>query len=240
MPSSRNATSLIHAAYLRGEHALLENQAEAVAREYGIMVAKSSLAKSSSEAAKAAAKLGFPVVTKVVSKDILHKSDIGGVKTGVSSQTQVREAFKEIMTNAKRSNANAVIEGILVQKMAPKGFEFVVGGTRDPQFGPTVMFGLGGIYVELFKDVSFRLSPLSQEEALSMMKEIKSSALLSGFRGSKPLDVNSAAKTIVAVGRLLQEQSEIESIDINPLFIYPKGVVAVDVRMILKSTEAKK
>jgi acetyl-CoA synthetase (ADP-forming) len=215
----------------------LEQDAETVAKEYGITVSRSGLATTEKEALTLSKKLGFPLVMKIVSRDILHKSDIGGVKAGVKSNGEVRRAFREIIANARKANRKASISGILVQSMAQTGHEFVVGGTRDPQFGPTVMFGLGGIYVELFKDVSFRLAPLDQGEALSMMDEIKSSRLLTGFRGSKPLDKTSAAKVIMAVGDIMNDHPEIDSVDINPLFIYPKGVCAVDVRIILHSQQ---
>lgn len=239
MARASNGEPILRAADLRGATALLENEAELLAKQYGIPVATSLLAKSAAESTKASRRLGFPLVMKIVSKDILHKSDVGGVKTNVSSASAVRQAYGEILRSAKKANPKAEIAGVLVQKMGPKGFEFVVGANRDPQFGPTVMFGLGGIYVELLKDVSFRLAPLSDKEAISMMYEIKSSALLDGFRGSKPLDVRSAARTIVAVGKLMEDHDEIDSIDINPLFVYPKGALAVDVRIILKAQKGK-
>ncbi len=228
------ATALIRSALEAEKTSLLEREAEEVAKQYGIKAASSGLAQSEKQAEALSKKVGFPVVMKIVSRDILHKSDLGGVKINLTSTEEAKKAYREILRNAKRSNRKARIEGVLVQKMAPKAPEFVVGGTRDPQFGPTVMFGLGGIYVELFKDVAFRIAPISEEEALSMMKETKSYSLLTGFRGSKPLDIRAAAKTIMAVGELMIDQPEVDSVDINPLFIYPKGAMAVDVRVILK------
>ena len=212
----------------------MEYEAEEVAKQYGIKAANSGLAQSEKQAEALSKKVGFPVVMKIVSQDILHKSDLGGVKINITSPKEAKKAYREILRNAKRSNRKARIEGVLVQKMAPKAPEFVVGGTRDLQFGPTVMFGLGGIYVELFKDVAFRIAPISEEEALSMMKETKSYSLLTGFRGSMPLDIRAAARTIMGVGELMSDQAEVDSVDINPLFIYPKGVIAVDVRVILR------
>lgn len=228
------ATTLIRSALEAEKTSLLEYEAEEVAKQYGIKAANSGLAQSEKQAEAVSKKVGFPVVMKIVSQDILHKSDLGGVKINVTSSKEAKNAYSEILRNAKRSNRKARIEGVLVQKMAPKAPEFVVGGIRDLQFGPTVMFGLGGIYVELFKDVAFRIAPISEEEALSMMKETKSYSLLTGFRGSKPLDVRAAARTIMAVGELMSDQAEVDSVDINPLFIYPKGVMAVDVRVILR------
>ena len=133
----------------------------------------------------------------------------------------------------KKAKKDAKIEGIYVQKMEPKSFEFVVGGTRDRQFGPTVMFGMGGIYVELYKDVSFRLAPVSEDQARTMVEEIRAAPILNGFRGSKPLDVNAIISVIQAVGRMLIDSKEIDSVDINPLLVYGKGCKAVDVRVVL-------
>ena len=230
----KTASRIIAAAARSGRRGLLESEADRVAAAYGIRVAESALARSGKEAVLRAKALGFPVVLKVVSKDILHKSDVGGVKAGVSSAAGVRAAYAEILGNVKRAEPEAVVEGILVQRMAPRGHEFVAGATRDPQFGPAVMFGLGGVYVELFRDVSFRLAPLTKGEALDMMGGTKASRLLAGFRGSPPLDVGAAAETLVAVGRLITDVPEIDSIDINPLFVYPRGTLAVDVRIVLR------
>jgi acyl-CoA synthetase (NDP forming) len=228
------ASKIIESALKSGRTSLLEFEAEQIAKLYGVPIAPSGLAHNQKEAASIAKKIGYPVVMKIVSEDILHKSDAGGVKTDVGSEKDVKRDYIEIIKAAKKAKPGAKLRGVLVQKMAPKGHEFVVGGTRDPQFGPAVMFGLGGIYVELFKDVAFRIAPLNMKEAISMMKETKSYHLLSGFRGSKPLDINSAAKTIMSVAQLMYEQPSIDSIDINPLFIYQKGVKAADVRIIPK------
>ena len=221
-------------AFDSGRKSLLEHEAELVAREYGIKVPSSGLARNEKEALAFARRIGYPLVMKIVSQDILHKSDVGGVKTDISSQKEVSASFKEILRNAKKSNPKARIDGILIQRQAQKSYEFVVGATRDPQFGPTIMFGLGGIYVELFKDVAFRLAPVSEEEALDMIKETKSYKLLTGFRGSAPLDINAVVNTIRAVGELMVHETHVESLDINPLFVYSKGSLAVDVRIILE------
>ncbi|MDG6914067.1 MAG: acetate--CoA ligase family protein [Nitrososphaerota archaeon] len=228
------ASKAIASATRIGGRALLGLEADKVARAYGIRVVKSALARSEKEAAFVAKDLGFPLALKVVSSDILHKSDVGGVKQGVDSVKGVKAAYAEILSNVRRARPNATVEGVLVQRMAPEGHEFVVGATRDQQFGPAVMFGLGGVYVELFRDVSFRLAPLTKKEALDMIDETRASRLLAGFRGSPPLDAGEVAETLVAVGKLITDLPEIDSVDVNPLFVYPKGVLAVDVRMILK------
>jgi acetyl-CoA synthetase (ADP-forming) len=231
---SSRPSSIANRFIATGQKFLLEHDAEKLAREYGIPVVKSKLARSEREAVSIARKLGYPVVLKVVSPDVLHKTDVGGVVLNVRSQAGVRQAYRNIMKNILQSNKSANIVGVIVQKMTNGGQEFVVGATRDPQFGPTVMFGLGGTYVELFKDVSFRLAPVSEEESLRMIRELKSHPLFSGYRGSRPLDISSTSRVIMKVGAMITENEWIESIDINPLMVLPKRVVATDVRVILK------
>jgi succinyl-CoA synthetase beta subunit len=230
-----SSNKLIRIARQEGRSALYEFEAEKLARTFGIPVVKGAVARTESEAIAVAKKIGLPLVMKIVSPDILHKSDVGGVKTEINSISEARSAFMEIVKNVRKAKKDARIEGIYVQKMEPKSFEFVVGGTRDLQFGPTVMFGMGGIYVELYKDVSFRLAPVSDEQAKSMLKEIRAAPLLSGFRGSHPLDEIAVISVVQAVGSMLTSIEEIDSIDINPLLVYEKGCKAVDVRVVLTS-----
>ena len=225
---------LIEAAIKEGRNSLLEHEADELTKSYGLRLPKAGLARSESDAVSIARKIGFPLAMKIVSPKILHKTDVGGVRLGLNSQSEVRRAFAEIMKNARKVSDRSAIEGVYVQRMAEKAHEFVVGAIRDPQFGPAVMFGIGGIYVELFKDVTFRLAPLSLEEATSMTNDFKAAPLLRGFRGAKPLDVLSTARTIQTVGKMISENPLIESIDINPLLVYEKGAIAVDVRIILR------
>jgi acyl-CoA synthetase (NDP forming) len=236
--SKIESNKLFRRAREEGRSALYEFEAEKLAKSFGIPVVKAGIAKTEAESVSIAKKIGSPLVMKILSQDILHKSDVGGVKTGVNSVSEVRAAFKEILENVKKSKKDARIEGIYVQKMEPKSFEFVVGGTRDLQFGPTVMFGMGGIYVELYKDVSFRLAPVSDSEAEQMLEEIRAAPLLKGFRGSPPLDSAAAISVIQKVGSMMTNIEEIDSIDINPLLVYEKGCKAVDVRVVLTSDHA--
>lgn len=212
---------------------LYEDEAEALARAFGIPVVQSKLAGSTKQAVKFANQLGYPVVMKIVSRKVLHKSESGGVYVDIRSATEVGRTFHLLTDGVKRRIRDVDIRGVLVQKMAPRTHEFVIGGMKDPQFGSTVMFGLGGTYVELFKDVTFRLAPITEVEARQMMSEIKSAPLLFGFRGSKPLDVSSAARAILDVGRILHDIPEVGSVDMNPFLIYPHGCLAVDVRITL-------
>ncbi len=213
---------------------LLEHEALEIIKAYGAPIADAGLAKTPEEAGELAEKMGFPVVLKIVSPDISHKSDVGGVIVGVNSKEKAIEAAKKIIENVSKNVPNARITGILVQKMAKKGLEIIVGGLRDNIFGPVVMFGLGGIFVEVLKDVSFRVAPISYEDAYEMMKEIKSAKLLEGYRGQPPVDKKAIADIIIAVAKLLEENPEVDSVDLNPVIAYPDGAVVVDARVILK------
>jgi acetyl-CoA synthetase (ADP-forming) len=217
-----------------GRKALLESEAKEVCAEFGISVNKFSLAKTDKEAVDMAEKIGFPVVLKIVSQDIIHKSDAGGVKVGLKTKDEVKAAFSTIMANAKKYKADARIEGILVQEMAPQGTEIIVGAVKDPQFGQTLMFGLGGIFVELLKDVTFRVAPITEQDAMDMITGVKAYPLLNGYRGSKPADVKGIAKALVAVSKLVMEHPEIKELDLNPIMVYPDGVKTVDARIILE------
>ncbi len=213
---------------------LLEHEALELIKAYGAPIADAGLAKTPEEAGELAEKMGFPVVLKVVSPDISHKSDVGGVIVGVNSKEEAIEAAKKIIENVSKNVPSARITGILVQKMAKKGLEIIVGGLRDNIFGPVVMFGLGGIFVEVLKDVSFRVAPISYEDAYEMMREIKSAKLLEGYRGQPPVDKKAIADIIIAVAKLLEENPEVDSVDLNPVIAYPDGAVVVDARVILK------
>lgn len=178
--------------------------------------------------------MGFPVVLKIVSQDALHKSDVGGVVVGIENEKEVERNYNEIMNNLFKKVRDADIMGILVEKQMPKTTEVIVGGIRDEQFGPTVMFGLGGIFVELFKDVVFRIAPVTETEALEMIKEIKGYSLLNGYRGAEKLDIQQLARTVVTVSELVSDIDEIKEVELNPLLVYTEGVTAVDARIIIK------
>ncbi|HDI73541.1 MAG TPA: acetyl-CoA synthetase, partial [Candidatus Korarchaeota archaeon] len=169
-----------------------------------------------------------------VSPDVLHKSDVGGVRVNLKNEEEVRAAYRSIIENVKQRVPNARITGILVQEFAPPGLELIIGLVRDPQFGPTVMFGLGGIFVEVYKDVAFRVAPLSEEDADSMIREIKAYRLLTGFRGMEPVDVGALKDALIKAGQVGLEHEEIAEMDLNPVIAYPKGLKVVDARVILR------
>jgi len=208
-----------------------EVQAMALLRSAGLPASPCVLATDADAAARAAAQLGGPVVLKVVSSDILHKSDVGGVKLGLSGEDAVRRAYADILASVGRHLPQARIDGVLVAPMAPRGVECIAGVHDDPVFGPVVMFGLGGVFVEVMKDVSFRLAPFGQSEALSMIREIKGYAILQGARGAAPCDVDALADALVALSRLAHaRRGALRSVEINPLLALPEGqgVLALD------------
>jgi acetyltransferase len=196
------------------------------------------LTRTASEAARIAQDIGLPVALKIASPDISHKSDVGGVEVGLRTASAVRAAFKRVSENARCAKPSARIEGVTVQAMARPGREVIVGAVRDPQFGPLVMFGSGGVYVELLKDVSFRLAPVARSEAEAMIEETLAGKLLAGLRGQPPADKSAVADVIVAVSELVAADQHITELDINPLMVYDEGqgAVAVDVRMVRRET----
>lgn len=215
---------------------LLEPEAEAICEAYGLPVAKSAIANSKEEALKAASKIGYPVVLKIVSPDVLHKSDVGGVIVGVKDSEELGRAYDKLLENVKTRIPKARIKCVLVQEMASKGVEVIVGGVKDPFFGHAIMFGLGGIFVEVLKDVSFRIVPLEEVDAREMIREIKAYPILEGVRGEPPRDVDSIVDIILKVSKMLDENPEIKELDLNPIIVYEKGRGAkiVDARIVLE------
>jgi acetyl-CoA synthetase (ADP-forming) len=217
-----------------GRRVLLETEAKAICLEYGIPVTKFMLALNESEAVKFAGLIGYPVVLKIVSPDIIHKSDAGGVMINLKNPNEVAEAYEKIVENGKKYNSNANIVGVLVQEIAPQSTEVIVGAIKDPQFGQTIMFGLGGIWVEILKDVSFRIAPLSLEDARQMIIELKAYPLLKGYRNTPPADIDELISILCNTSRLVMENPEIKELDLNPVMAYQKGAKTVDARIILE------
>jgi len=213
---------------------LLEPEAKTVCMKYGIPVTNFKLAKNEVEAVKFANEICYPVVLKIVSPDILHKSDVGGVIVNLKTANDVREAYRQILKNVKKHKANANIVGMLVQEMAPASTEVIVGAIKDPQFGPAIMFGLGGIFVEVLKDVTFRVAPITEEEACEMITEVKAYPLLKGYRNTPPVDIDAIVKVLLSTSKLVMEHQEIKELDLNPVMVYEKGAKVVDARIILE------
>ncbi len=210
-----------------------EIQCKAILKKIGVNVTLPVLADSRKSAVAAAEKLGYPVVMKIVSPQITHKSDIGGVKLKLQNKSQVGNAYDEIMEAVRKKASKASIEGVSIQKMAQPGLELVIGMTRDPQFGPMLMFGLGGTSVEILKDVAFRIVPLTKDDAKEMIREIKGYPLLEGYRGQPAVDIEYLEGLLLKLSAFIQENPEIKEMDINPLIAYKRGAVAVDARIIL-------
>ncbi len=217
-----------------GRNSLLETEAKVVCMDYDIPVTKFKLAKNDAEAVEHATSIGFPVVLKIVSPDIIHKSDVGGVIIGVKNVKEVRSAYKQIMNNVRKHNPSAKIVGILVQEMAPAGTEVIVGSIKDPQFGPAIMFGLGGVFVEVLKDVTFRVAPVTEDEAAEMISEVKAYPLLKGYRNTPPADLKAITKILLNTSKLVMDHVEIKELDLNPIMVYEKGAKTVDARIILE------
>ena len=216
--------------------ALLEEEGYKVLEAYGFSIPKKYLAKNEEDCLKAIVEIGYPVVMKIASPDIVHKSDAGGVKIGLKNEKEVREAFRAIINNATKYKQNAKIDGVLVQEMIRAGKETILGAKFDPTLGPLIMFGLGGIYVEVLKDVVFRLAPIGEQEAITMVESVRTINLLRGVRGERPHDLGAIVESLQRLSQLVTDFQEIEELDVNPLLVLEegKGVRAIDIRIGLK------
>jgi acetate---CoA ligase (ADP-forming) len=214
-----------------------EEEAMRILTYYGFQFPKRALARTSREAAQQASRIGFPVVMKITSPDILHKTDVGGVRVNVKTPKEAEDAFAEITANARRIMREAFIKGVMVYEMVKGGKEVILGVTFDRTFGHMIMFGLGGIYVEVLKDVSFRIIPVARRDAIAMVNEIRTVGLLRGARGERPADLDAIATNIVNLSCLIRDFPEIQELDINPLMVMEKGAVALDARIIFKQPE---
>jgi acetyltransferase len=218
-----------------GRVVLLSTEAADLVEAYGIPVPGNRLVKTAEEAVKAADEFGYPIVLRIVSPDVLHKTDIGGVALNLNSPEEIRQAFDRIITSVSKFMPRARIYGVMVYHMVPKGREMIIGMSQDVQFGPLIMFGLGGIYVNFLKDVSFRLAPLSEQEAGEMMEETKAYTLLKGIRGEEASDIEALKEMLLRVSQLVWDFPEIVEMDINPVIVYGegKGCYALDVKITL-------
>ncbi|MBN1315376.1 MAG: acetate--CoA ligase [Anaerolineales bacterium] len=232
----RAAMSVL-AAQKAGRLKLNEMEARQIVAAYGLPLPESQLAFSADQAAQFAKEIGYPVVMKIISPDILHKSDIGGVVVGVKSDKEARQAYQDILLRARRYMPDADIWGVAVQAMVEKGKEIIIGVTKDPTFGHMIMFGLGGIYVEVLKDVQFGIAPITQTQAREMITNLNSYPLLAGVRGEKPSDMDAMVDALLRISQMVTDLPQIVELDINPLFAYEegKGVMAVDARIVVSS-----
>jgi len=225
---------IVDKARSEGRVVLTEVESKEFLKSAGIDVVDTKLAISKEEAISISQQLGFPVVLKIASPDIVHKSDDGGVKLGLETANQVGEAYDQILGAIRQKHPKAKVQGVAVQKMARPGVEVIIGMSKDAQFGPVLMFGLGGILVEVLKDVSFRIVPLSRRDAAEMLREIKGYPLLEGYRGQEAVDISHLEELLIKVSDFVEKNPEIRELDLNPVFAYGDGAVAVDARVILE------
>ncbi|MFW9918255.1 MAG: acetate--CoA ligase family protein [Candidatus Thorarchaeota archaeon] len=241
------AKKIFETALSEGRTFVLEHEAKDIMSAYGLPIPAYATATIVEEAVEESSKMGYPVVLKILSKDILHKSDAGGVKINLKNDDDVRKAFAEIIENAKKYGEKKGIDvdlsrGVFISQFADMGTEVIVGVTKDPQFGHAIMFGLGGIFVEVLKDVTFRLIPLTEIDAREMVSEIKAAKILEGVRGQGPRDIDALVDVILAVSKMIDENPEINELDCNPTFVYEKGkgVLVVDARILIDDPNAEK
>lgn len=227
-------SKIIDEARKQGRTVLTEIESKQLLKDVGINTTEIKLAASEKEAVDLSQKIGFPVVLKIASPDISHKSDAGGVKVGLKNKEEVAKAYNEIMASVKQKFPKAQIDGVSVQNMARQGTEVIIGMTKDAQFGPVLMFGLGGVWVEVLKDVAFRIVPLTRRDASEMIKEIKGYPLLEGYRGSEPASVTVLEDMLLKISDFMEKTPEIKEMDLNPVFAYKDGAVAVDARVVLE------
>ncbi len=230
------AQEIIDRVRSEGRTILTEIESKQLIKQAGISVSETRLATSGEEAISISKQFGFPVVLKIASPDVVHKSDAGGVKVGLRTSKQVGKAYDDILDAIRQKYPEAMIQGVSVQKMARPGVEVIIGMSKDAQFGPVLMFGLGGILVEVLKDVSFRIVPLTKRDAGEMIREIKGYPLLQGYRGQEPVDVSNLEELLLKVSDFVEQNPVVKELDLNPIFAYSNGAIAVDARVVLEES----
>lgn len=229
---------IVDQALQQGRTLLTETESKQILQDLGIATTMGRLATSEDEAVQAASSLGFPVVLKISSPDVPHKSDIGGVQLHLQDAEAVRQAYQTIIQNAADKAPTASIEGVAVQPMARPGVEIIIGMSKDATFGPVLMFGLGGVLVEILKDVAFRIVPLSRRDAKEMIHDIKGFPMLEGYRGAPPANLEALTRILLTLSDFVDHTPAIKEIDLNPVYAYDDGALAVDARMILEAASA--
>jgi acyl-CoA synthetase (NDP forming) len=229
--------AIIKRARNEGRTVLTEIESKELIGQSGISVNDTRLAKSRSEASSISQEIGFPVVLKVASPDIVHKSDAGGIRLGLETPEQVEQACDEILGATRRSYPKANLLGVSVQKMAAPGVEVIIGMSRDAQFGPVLMFGLGGVFVEILEDVSLRVIPVTRRDVSEMIKEINGYKMLTGYRGMPPVDESKLGDMLLVVADFVTQYPVIKELDLNPVIAYGDGAIAVDARIVLEDSD---
>ncbi len=234
-PPTKTTDRIVKKARQQGRTVLSEVEAKQLLAKGGIPVVKAQLATTSKEATAIAKQMGYPVALKIVSPQITHKSDVGGVKLNLRNAREVSAAFNAIVKAARSADPDATIEGVSVQPMAEPGVEVIAGMTMDAQFGPVLMFGLGGVLVEVLKDVAFRVVPLTARDAKQMIRDIQGFPILEGYRGQAPADLKALERLMLKLSKFVESNPDVAELDLNPVFAYAKGAVAVDARIVLST-----
>jgi acetyl-CoA synthetase (ADP-forming) len=227
--------SIFDQAKKEGRTVLTEFESKALLKKAGIPVVETKIAKNRKDAVLLSQEIGFPVVLKIASPNVIHKSESGGVKLGLNNVAQVRMAYNEMMESVNQQYPGADIQGVSVQKMVRPGTEVIIGTNKDLQFGPVLMFGLGGIFVEVLQDISFRIIPVNEREAQEMIQEIKGYPLLQGYRGKEPANIPALIDLILKLSKFVEENPKIKELEMNPIVAYQDGAIAVDARIILEN-----
>lgn len=224
---------ILHKAFGEGRSSLLLHEALQICQLHHIPVAPSSLLESIEDATIEANRIGYPVALKIVSPQLLHKSDIGGVILNIDNERSLEESYSNMLAEVSKKKPNAEIIGVLVQRMMPVSTELIVGGIRDPQFGPCVMLGMGGIFTEVYKDTAFRVAPIDRIDTDNMIGELKGATILEGYRGQPPADKDALDDILINVSNLMMQHSSVDQLDLNPVLTYPDSAYVVDARITL-------
>ncbi len=236
----KDCETIIQKMLKEDRHFALTNEAQLICALHHIPTPPSAVTSTVEEALLKTKEIGFPVVLKVISPQILHKSDVGGVILNINNKKELEKSYEAIEKEVTKKEPTADILGIMLQKMMPASTEVIVGGIKDPQFGPSIMFGLGGIFTEIYDDAAFRVAPIDEIDAKSLIHELKGYKLLEGARGKPPADLNSLVNILTNVSNLMLEHKSISQLDLNPVLVYPDGACAVDFRIILEQTGEEK
>jgi acyl-CoA synthetase (NDP forming) len=237
MIEMKECETIIQRVLKEGRSFMLANEAQQVCNLHHILTPRSYITLSAKEAVLKAKDIGFPVVLKVISPQILHKSDAGGVILNIRDEEELKAEYEKLVAEVGRREPSAKVVGILVEKMMPTSTEVIVGAVRDRQFGPSIMFGIGGIFTEIYDDVAFRVAPIDKIDALNLVHELKGSKVLEGARGRPPADLGSVINVLIDVSNLMMEHDAISQLDLNPVIVYSDGVCAVDSRIIIGQAE---
>jgi acyl-CoA synthetase (NDP forming) len=229
----KECENIIQKALQEGRFSLLIPESQQICKLHHIPTPVSHVVQNVDEAVTTGKLMGFPVVLKIISPQILHKSDVGGVVLGITDETALKKAYPKLISDVHKNNPKAEVLSVLIEKMMPPSTEVIVGGIRDSQFGPSVMFGMGGIFTEVYKDVAFRVAPVDKIDALNLIHELRGSKILEGIRGQPPADIDALVDVLMDVSSLMSQHSAISQLDLNPVIAYPDGVCAVDTRIVL-------